>query len=528
MAPCLQIIYGLFVLLSVYAVFKSLVYNLHMFQLNTYRFDEECVWLKRNIKHFRAEVVIFILGFACLIPISGNFLMYIATSVQFIALFYMLYENRQKEQKKKLVYTKRAKRLICTTLILETFLLICSFVMLASSHKTYAFLFVSFCVSLLPFIILVANLINKPLEKGINNHYLNDAKKMLRESPSLKIIGITGSYGKTSVKSYLATILETCFDTFWTPESKNTPMGLTIEIRNKLKSYHKIFVCEMGAKWVGDIKELCDFVHPQDGIITALGEQHLESFGSRENIIKTKYELADSLPSSGRLYVNWDCETIRNNPPKRKFIKYGTTDDCDFYAYDIISDINGTRFTVRTMDGVKENFETKLLGRHNVVNITGAIAAAYGYGLSLSQIKHGVHKIDAVHHRMEIIPKNGITIIDDAFNSNPAGCRAALETLSNMDGLRVLVTPGMVELGKEENRLNEEFGTEAADACDVICLIGEKQTAYIKKGIESKNFKKNNIKIFERFSDCMKYVYSLKKSDNKVIVLLENDLPDNY
>lgn len=528
MSPCLQLIFGIYVLLSVYAVFKSLVFNLHMFQLNTYRFDEEAAWLKKNLSRFKAEMLIFVLGFACFIPLGNNILMYIATVLQLVLIVAMLFENRQRPQKKKLVYTARVKRLTVTTLILVVLSFSAAVFMLFTVNKTYSFFFISLYVSLIPVYIILANLINKPIEKSICRYYLNDAKKMLRESPSLNIIGITGSYGKTSVKSYLATILETKFDTFWTPESKNTPMGLTIEIRNKLKSYHKIFVCEMGAKWVGDIKDLCDFVHPHDGIITALGEQHLESFGSRENIIKTKYELADALPPDGRLYVNWDCDIIRKNPPSRPFIKYGTNDNCDYYAHDITHNSEGTSFVVRFPDGSENSFETKLLGKHNVVNITGAIAAAHGYGMDYASMKHGVHKIEAVRHRMEIIPKNGITIIDDAFNSNPAGCRAALETLSDMDGIRILVTPGMVELGKEEDALNEEFGREAAKACDLICLIGEKQTLAIKKGIDEEHFNPDKIKVFEQFSDCMKYVYSLKKTDNKVIVLLENDLPDNY
>ena len=128
---------------------------------------------------------------------------------------------------------------------------------------------------------------------------------------------------------------------------------------------------------------------------------------------------------------------------------------------------------------------------------------------------------------MQIVPRGPVTIIDDAFNSNPAGCRAALSALSQMEGMRILVTPGMVELGKDEYRLNREFGEFAAECCDKIVLIGEKQTLAIKEGIESKLFDKENLFVFEKFTDAMEMLYNMK-TDKKKIILLENDLPDNY
>jgi len=528
MIPYLQIVYGLIILVSFYAVFKSLVFNLHMFQLNSYRLDEETVWLRKNVKRFRVEIIIFLLSLTAFIPVYQNVILSITGTLIIIMLIAMLFENRQKPQKKKLVYTPRVKRLTVTTVLLLAATEGISILFVAGKYWWYAFLFAGLSLSAMPLYILLANLINKPMELGINRHYLNDAKRMLKDSPSLETIGITGSYGKTSVKFYLHTILREWTDTLVTHASFNTPMGVVKTIRGELRSTHRIFLCEMGAKWVGDIKELCDIVHPQHGIITALGEQHLESFGSKENIIKTKYELADALPSGGRLYVNWDNEVVRNNPPKRPFIKYGVTEDCDYYTFDVVPTTQGYTFRTRFPDGSIGDFETRLLGRHTIINITGAIAAANGFGMTAKQIKQYVHKIEAVPHRMQIVPKNGVTIIDDAFNSNPNGCRMALDTLSKMDGDRILVTPGMVELGALEDELNEEFGREAASSCDYIFLVGEKQTASIRKGILSEGFDESRLFVYDSFTDCMKHVYSLKRPDRKEIVLLENDLPDNY
>ncbi len=525
MVPYLQLLFGAVTLAAIYSVFKSLLYNMHMFQLNGYRFSTHIGWIRKNAGRFAVEYIIFALSFTGLI--ENDPLMGFAALSLFIAVIAQAVENRNRPQKKPLVYTPRVKRMFTTALILNFAAFGIAVYCLTTERKNLAFLVLGLISSLAPWCIVFSDFINKPVEKSINRYYLLDAKKMLRMMPELETIGITGSYGKTSVKFYLYTILRAWTDTLVTPSSFNTPMGIVITIRKSLKAVHKIFLCEMGAKWVGDIKELCDIVHPKHGIITALGEQHLESFGSKENIIKTKYELADALPENGRLYVNFDNETIRNNPPKRKYITYGTTSDCDYYAFNEKVSMNGTSFSIKAPDGEIYDFDTKLLGHHNVVNITGAVAAAAGFGMPMSEMKRYVRRIDAVPHRMQIVNKGDVTIIDDAFNSNPAGCRAALSALKQMDGTRILVTPGMVELGEEEHKLNFEFGSYAAQCCDMIVLIGKKQTFPIKEGVESSSFPAEKLLVFEEFTEAMKTLYAMK-TDKKKIILLENDLPDNY
>lgn len=525
MSPVLQIIFGITALLSVYSVFKSLVFNMHMFQLNGYRFSTHSRWMLKNAGRYAVETVVFGLSFTGLLK-NGKMMLF-AASALLCGIAALCVENRARPAKKPLVYTPRVKRMIVTFCVLEAALSAVCVCMLASERKFIAFMLLGFINSLAPAFVILANAVNKPVELGINRYYTNDAKRMLRACSSLQTIGITGSYGKTSVKFYLYTILRAWRDTLVTPESYNTPMGIVKTIRGGLTPVHKIFLCEMGAKWVGDIKELCNIVHPAHGIITSLGDQHLESFGSRENIIKTKYELADAVPAHGRLYVNFDNEIIRNNPPKHEYISYGTTPDCDYYAFDIKQNENGTSFRVRAPGGETGEFETRLLGHHCVVNITGAIAAAHGFGMTFGEMKVPVGRIEAVKHRMQIVKKNGVTIIDDAFNSNPAGCKAALEALAEMDGERILVTPGMIELGEKEDELNGVFGSQAAEAADRIILIGAKQTAAIRKGALGAGFDENRLYTFEQFSEAMQFVYSLK-TEKKKIILLENDLPDNY
>ena len=526
MKPYLQLLFGLISCQSVYSVFKSLVFNMHMFQLNGYRASTHFQWLKKNFRHYLPELIVLALSFTGFVTYEA--LMGFCALALFIGIFALIVSNRNRPAKKPLVYTPRVKRMIFTVVILLVASYSAAIYFLTTpDRKNMSFFVIGLINALMPLYIPLANLINKPVEKGVNAHYTREAKRMLKACPDLQTIGITGSYGKTSMKFYLYTILRAWTDTLVTPESYNTPMGIVKTVRGSLSAVHKIFLCEMGAKWVGDIKELCYIVHPKHGIIVSLGDQHLESFGSRENIIKTKYELADSLPENGRLYVCWDNDIIRANPPKHKFIKYGLREDCDYRAYDIETTDKGTFFTVEAPDGEKERFETKLIGGHVVMNITGAIAAANGFGMKLSEMKLYVRRIEAVPHRMQLVEKGSVTVIDDAFNSNPAGCRAALNTLSSMNGERILVTPGMVELGEKEFELNEEFGREASAACDYIVLIGAKQTEAIKKGVLEAGFPENRLLVFEEFSEAMKKVYSLS-TEKKKIVLLENDLPDNY
>ena len=524
MTPILQLLFGAVLMASFWSVFRSLVFNLHMFQLNGYRVSTHLGWMKKNARRYAVEAIVFALAFTGLIPQNG--LMSFAAAALLCGVVALIPANRARQAKKPLVYTARVKRMIVSVLVLFAATLALAFWLLSTKRPHLAFLVLGLINALAPVYVLLANGVNRPIEKGVNRHYTNEAKRMLRGSPALETVGITGSYGKTGVKFYLYALLRTWTDTLVTPESFNTPMGVVKTVRGSLKPYHKIFLCEMGAKWVGDIKELCDIVHPRHGIITALGDQHLESFGSVQNIIKTKYELADALPADGRLYVNWDNDRIRENPPQHSFIRYGTREDCDYRAFDVRVTREGTRFRVKAPDGSVTEFETALLGAHIAVNITGAIACANGFGMPLAEMVPAVRRIEAVPHRMQLLEKGDVTIIDDAFNSNPAGCKAALETLSLMEGLRILITPGMVELGEKEAELNRAFGEQAAAACDHIFLVGAKQTAPIREGAGAAGAA-DKVRVFERFGDAMQAARNIV-TDQKKIVLLENDLPDNY
>lgn len=511
--------------LFIISTVMCLIDSMHFFQLNSYRFDTHTKWLKENTKKYYLHAVLSVLALiAVFLEIPGQFKLYACAVIFLIACP----AEKPKKAKKPLVYTARVKRMLTTLSVIIAFLMGAGSAFINTTHITVYLLIISLIYALAPVLVLLANLINKPMELSINNGYIKDAKKILSSCPDLKIIGITGSYGKTSVKYYLTTLLRAKYNVLMTPESYNTPMGVVKTIRGSLKATHEIFVCEMGAKWVGDIKELCDIVHPHHGVITSIGPQHLESFKTLDAVKSTKFELADSLGESGMLFLNGDDENIKAHGSNRPFISYSIEGEADYVGYDISVSERGTTFSVKAPDGETEQFSTKLIGRHNVLNIVGAIAISHKMGIALKELKGQVRRLEGVPHRLQLSDRGDMTIIDDAYNSNPSGTKAALEALSLFDGYKILVTPGMVELGAKQNELNREFGSNAAKVCDYVVLVGQKQAVPIKAGLLDEAYDERKIFIANTIEEALSHVYAINSEGKKKIVLLENDLPDNY
>ncbi|SHM14550.1 Mur ligase family protein [Ruminococcus flavefaciens] len=519
----------------------------HMLQLNGYKTPEHSRWMKKNARRYILPAVLFVAQFL-LIPFQHK--KGLAAALIIVLCFFnaiiALLNKPGKKFKKPLVYTARMKRMMITFSILVAIY----YAIAVIKGKTYAvvdgidfcrtethwfawylpYIMVGSALYLTPILVPLSNLINKPVEKAVQNWYINDAKRILSECPTLHKVGITGSYGKTSMKFYLDELLNSQYNTLKTPESFNTPMGVTITIRRDLKPTHEYFICEMGARRVHEIKELCGIADPHDGIITSVGPQHLETFGSIDNVLNTKFELADHVKAKGgKIYLNSDNELIRKKAPEYpNAVLYGLQEGNHYRATDISVSDRGTEFTVTAPNGETQRFSMKLLGEHNVQNVLGAIAYAHGTGISLEKLTLPVKRIAAVPHRLQLLDKGGnMTFIDDAYNSNPSGCRAALNVLGLFDACRILVTPGMVELGAKQEELNFEFGQEAAKACDHIVLVGKNQTVPIYNGIKDAGYDMDNVFVADGLNEALDHVRAYQ-TDKKKIVLLENDLPDNY
>lgn len=514
--------FSLFLCSYIAALALASRYYMHMFQLNAYKPAFQLSFIKNNMKYiipkaFFALITVFVAGFAGIPGLVISTVLYAFTA----------YLYRPQKAKIPLAYTNRVKYMFVTFGILTALVILLVFLLM--DHRAISSLILFIWFFIIPYTVLLVNIINSPLQKHINNKFIDEAKDILKSMPDLKVIGITGSFGKTSVKHYLTKILESRYNVLMTPKNYNTTLGVVRTVRENLRATHEIFVCEMGARQEGDIKEICDLVHPNIGIITAVGEQHLETFKSLDNIKKTKFELADSLPAEGTAFLNGDDENINDVNYKGNKITYGINKCCDYRAGRISATSKGLVFTVTAPDGKQQEFTTKLLGYHNVQNLTGAIAVANQMGIEMSDMVMAVKRLEGVPHRLQLLRRGKDIIIDDAYNSNPTGTRVALATLSLFaDSVKVLVTPGMVELGDKQEEYNARFGEDAAKVCDYIILVGLSQTKSIADGAKREGFDENKLIIVSTIEEAFAELSKIKTAGRQKVALLENDLPDNF
>ncbi len=516
------IVYAASSLMFLAASALLIIRYMHIFQLNSYKSDAQRKWLKSDVKSLSRRL--FILLNIPLVILFGTGGLIISFFL-FGALFFV---DRPKKAKKPLVYTGRVKRMLMTiSAFYVAFIIIGAVSWFAFANPVPTSLYAAVLLLFPPYSVMLANLLNKSREKRINDGFISDAERIIREMPRLKVIGVTGSYGKTSVKFYLGKILSARFEVLVTPESYNTTLGVVRTVREQLRPTHEIFVCEMGAKGVGEIKEICDIVRPKMGVITSIGPQHLETFRSIENVIATKFELEKALPLDGIIFLNTDNEYIAGQKVMVERVSYGIESEADYRARDIKVSEQGSEFKMTGRDGKEYTFTTRLIGRHNVLNIAGAVAVADTLGVPMEDIVMQVRRLESVPHRLQLIKNGNNLIIDDAYNSNPSGAKAALDVLSEFEGVKILVTPGMIELGEKQYELNYEFGRQAAEVCDYAVLVGERQTRPIREGLASSGYGEGKIIVVPTINDALAAVGTINTYQRKV-VLLENDLPDNY
>jgi len=508
-----------------------------MLQQNLYNENNRFLkWVYKNKKNVFLNLNLYGILFSILLLYSKTDevdLFFLGVlSLVYIVSFYVDREKRKLDQNKKpLVITSRVKRLLFTVFII--YLVPIIFLIIDHSLKEYVLLVIAVMACINYLIIYLANVINHPIERCIYYKYKRRAQKKLKDNPQLKIIGITGSYGKTSSKNILNDILSVKYNSLATPKSLNTFNGLIMTVNNNLSKFDDIFIAEMGAYVKGEINGLCKLVNPKYGIITRIGTAHLETFGSEEKILKGKMELIEYLPADGIGVLNKDDIKQKNYKIKKKdhakIIWIGIDEeDVDVRGENIKCTNKGTEFdVVFSGDKQKYHFETKLLGKHNVYNILSSIALGREFDISIKELEQGVKSVKPIEHRLEIKKLGRFYQIDDAYNSNPTGAKAALDVLKMMDGKKVIVTPGMIELGKKEKELNKEFGRQIADTVDVAILIGEKQTLPIKEGLLEKKFNEKNIYVLNDVRDAYTLINELKDKED-LYALFENDLPDTY
>ena len=375
---------------------------------------------------------------------------------------------------------------------------------------------------LLPELIPLAAWLERPFSSSRNRRYVAAAQKKLQASSCIKI-GITGSYGKTSVKNFLAAILSVRYRVLATPESFNTPLGIARAVEGADLSQTDVFIAEMGARRKGDIAELCALVRPDHCILTGICDQHLQSFGSMEALIAAKSEVFAGTRAGGFAVVGTDENTRGLAVPESlQKVEVGEHGECA--ALDVKATAQGIEFKLAL--GIRQiEAHSKLLGAHNAQNIALAAALAYKLGLTKEEIAAGIEKIDFVPHRLQPIAANGVTVLDDAYNANARGAEAAIEVLRLFPGRKFAVTPGLVELGVLEEQENAALGGRLA-GLDRVVLVGATLVLAVKNGYLAAGGEAEKLTVVPTLEKAQELLAAELREGDTVLFL--NDLPDIY
>ncbi len=527
-------------------------YFLHIFQQNGYKLNEFWHWLVQHwnqrvitVEHVLYNVIIFVLLIFLSNAVTGSAAI-IILAVFGISWFGPFNYYSGEESKKPLVFTPRMIRLTIPFALLSvllpaatTYISYAGYIpfteMAIKNSALYAadmYLLAFGWVlgnALLPFVIFAAAIITKPIEAYVHRHFIKLAKQKLSQMPDLMVIAITGSYGKTSTKFMIRDLLSERYSVCSTPGSYNTPMGICKVINNDLEARHQILVLEMGARYEGNIDELCDIAEPDISVVTNVGVAHLETFGSQDAIARTKSTIVKRTKENGKAVLNADDERVAAMANGRDDLEvtFVGFESGDIRAKNIQYGPEGMTFTVSANEEEQE-FSMQLLGSHNAQNMLLAVGVARSLGLRLTTMAMAASRMEPVEHRLELKSQNGITVIDDAFNSNPVGAKNAVETLAAFsNGRKIIITPGMIELGDIQEEKNREFGVQIGQAgLDMVILVGENQTQAIKEGIASTGFEMENVNTVSSLYEANRAMQEYAQDGD--VVLYENDLPDSF
>jgi UDP-N-acetylmuramoyl-tripeptide--D-alanyl-D-alanine ligase len=523
-------------LLAAYCLPARMRRMLHLLQLEHYENARLFHWLRRRGEIAdRAMVLAIVLALVAVGAAAAHApLIELVAGIAAAAALVPGLRTAPRADITPLVWTDRARRLFVTALAVPAAVLLVGVgltVVLGSDLPfaiagALAVAAVGGCAWLLA----ASNAALAPVQRRINARFERAATDKLAAIDP-RVIGITGSYGKTTTKVCIGAVLSQQLPTLITPASFNSRLGVIRTINEHLEPSHRAFVVEMGMYRKGDITELCELVHPQIGVLTAIGPVHLERLGSIEAIADAKSELARALPADGHLVANGDDARVRAVAGRSGVdtVLYGLeSDDAQVRAEQITLADGRTAFTLVIGDE-RAQVSAGLLGRHNVSNLLAAAAVGHLAGISIERIAAGLATVEPPEHRLAPIPnpRAGIIVIDDAYNSNPAGAAAALEVLGGHPARRrILVTPGMVELGDEEEALNERFGRQAAAVCDHVILVGPERTRPIGRGLRAAGFDDDAITVVRDIGGATQVLAGLTRAGD--VILFENDLPDMY
>lgn len=513
------------VIVAVMSCVASVRY-LHVLQMGRYRLTGYGHWLSRNRDRVLRENVLLAFISAILslyLPVllsmfinNADFRRTLANWLA-VGLFsgvagIIAWRDYHHPSKKPFAATQRVRRLLG---VLLTLCLLIASLLRALKIPPY------FLFALMPYLVRLAAAIINPYENRLNAGFYKSARQKLQGRPDLITIGITGSFGKTNVKFILRDMLSKRYRVLATPASFNTAMGISRVVNDDLTGEHQVFIAEMGATHVGEIKALVELVRPKYGILTAIGSRHLDTFGSLENIASTKYELIQGLPKEGglavfgsgddyidRLYAMCRKEKLRASLDPRS--------DAYARASGISYSERGAHFTLMLGDERSE-CDTPLLGAYNIKNILLAAALARRLEVSMDEIVSTAMNLRPIEHRLQLVVED-LNVIDDTLNEDPDGAFEALRVLSQMPGRRICVTAGLSGLGQQETEINYALGTVMADCADVAILVGSQNSQRaLRRGLTQSGFIRAHLHAVDDMDDASELLEEISSHGDTVL-----------
>lgn len=503
------------------------IHCVHIFQMERYQLPVYNQWLKRSRERFvQKNVVVGVIAAVARWYLPMLFSLFSSVEAArnaaagwvtlmgfVIAVAALTVREVRMPMKRPLVLTMRAKRLFGALTLLYAALVL--FLCILGAPAVY----LAYVTA--PYAVWLAGRIMHPVEEKINTGFYEEARAKLRDRKDLIKIGITGSYGKTLTKFILKELLSAKYEVLATPASFNTAMGISRVVNDQLEDKHQVFIAEMGAQHVGDIKHLVKLVKPKYGMITSIGDQHMDTFGSMANIAETKYELIAGLPEDGMAFFAADSGYADRLYGMCKLEKYSAAVNLDGEHFMCASELTisgaGTEFVLECADGGRVRCKTRLLGRCNVQNIALASALARKLGLTMEEIADGIGRLQPFERRLQLISGGDRIIIDDTLNDRPLGAAEALNVLSECPGRRIIVTSGLPQEAKSED-VNYAFGVQMKGCVDGVILVGEKKKLQpIWRGLVSTGFPKSSIRVAADLNDAEELLATITSEGDTVL-----------
>ena len=511
---------------ALFAARRGLTY-LHIFQQEEYDGGRFLRWVfRRRALDRRASAVLLIIGILDSVLSLPKVVSPLGICAALLAIAAFERDPRRLA-KKQLVMTARAKRTFWVAFVLLSG---ASAVTLRLPWPTLRWIL---CVQAIPFVLVLASFCLQPYEHRIQQRFWREAHAKLMSLKPM-IIGLTGSYGKTSVKHILGHVIGAYAPTLSTPGSVNTPMGIARIVREQLGPHHRFFLCEMGAYGPGSIERLCRLAPPDLAIITAIGPAHYERFKSLEAVARTKFELAQyALDRGGKLVVTHDvlsCPYPRSfyQTHRDRIVVVGSDLCCELRVGAVDQTTQGISVEV-VWAGTTYILRSRLYGSHHAMNLAMAFAAACVLGMAPVYAVVAIGSVPQVSHRLEVKRQpNGHVLIDDAYNSNPVGFVNGLQLLNYFrrgSGRRILVTPGMVELGTAHDEEHRKIGECTGRHVDVLLAVVPQRIDPLIRAYSQAN-PQGTVISCSAFADAQRWLEANVRSED--VVLLENDLPDLY